>query len=144
VDIDNFKQINDSFGHQTGDSVLHAFSAALERSVRETDLAARYGGEEFVVLLSGARLANASRAAEQMRKTAAGLKVAGRNGEIATFTVSFGVAEFPTYANAEALIAAADAALYQAKRGGKDRVASSTVQGQDVAPESPPRLVSLG
>ena len=143
-DIDNFKQINDSFGHQTGDSVLRAFSAALERSVRETDLAARYGGEEFVVLLPGARLANANRAAEQMRKTAAGLKIAGRNGQIATFTVSFGVAEFPTFANAEALIAAADAALYQAKRGGKDRVATSTVQGQDVTPESPPRLVSLG
>ena len=144
ADIDNFKLINDSFGHQTGDSVLRAFSAALERSVRETDLAARYGGEEFVILLPGARLANASRAAEQMRKTAAGLKVAGRNGQIATFTVSFGVAEFPTYANAEALIAAADAALYQAKRGGKDRVATSTVQGQDVTPESPARLVSLG
>jgi diguanylate cyclase (GGDEF)-like protein len=144
ADIDNFKQINDTFGHQTGDAVLRAFSAALERSVRETDLAVRYGGEEFVVLLPGARLANANRAAEQMRKTAAGLKVASRNGEIATFTVSFGVAEFPTYANAEALIAAADAALYQAKRGGKDRVAVSTVQGQDVAPESPARLVSLG
>ena len=143
-DIDNFKQINDSFGHQTGDAVLRAFSAALERSVRATDLAARYGGEEFVVLLPGAQLANANRAAEQMRKTAAGLKVAGRNGQIATFTVSFGVAEFPTYANAEALIAAADAALYQAKRGGKDRVAVSTVQAQDVTPESPPRLVSLG
>ncbi len=144
ADIDNFKQINDNFGHQTGDAVLRAFSAALDRSVRETDLAARYGGEEFVVVLPGARLANANRAAEQMRKTAAGLKVAGRNGQMATFTVSFGVAEFPTYANAEALIAAADAALYQAKRGGKDRVATSTVQGQDVTPESPPRLVSLG
>ena len=58
--------------------------------------------------------------------------------------MSFGVAEFPTYANAEALIAAADAALYQAKRGGKNRVATSTVQGQDVAPDAPPRLVSLG
>ncbi len=144
ADIDNFQQINDNFGHQTGDAVLRAFSAALDGSVRETDLAARYGGEEFVVLLPGARLVNANRAAEQMRKTAAGLKVPGRNGQMATFTVSFGVAEFPTYANAEALIAAADAALYQAKRGGKDRVATSTVQGQDVTPESPPRLVSLG
>ena len=144
ADIDNFKQINDSFGHQAGDEVLREFAAALDRSVRETDLAARYGGEEFVVVLPGARLVNAARAAEQMRKTAAALDVRDRNGELAKFTVSFGVAEFPTYANAEALIAAADAALYQAKRGGKNRVATSTVQGQDVAPDAPPRLVSLG
>ena len=144
ADIDNFKHINDTLGHQTGDSVLREFSAALERSVRETDLAARYGGEEFVVVLPGAKLPNAARAAEQMRKAAAELVVTGRNGETATFTVSFGVAEFPTYANAEALIAAADAALYQAKRGGKNRVAASTVQGQVVAPDVPPRLVSLG
>ncbi len=144
ADIDNFKQINDSFGHQTGDEVLRQFAAALDRSVRETDLAARYGGEEFVVVLPGARLVNAARAAEQMRKTAAALDVRDRNGALAKFTVSFGVAEFPTYANAEALIAAADAALYQAKRGGKNRVATSTVQGQDVAPDAPPRLVSLG
>jgi diguanylate cyclase (GGDEF)-like protein len=144
ADIDNFKQINDSFGHQTGDEVLREFAAALNRSVRETDLAARYGGEEFVVVLPGARLVNAARAAEQMRKAAAEVEVRGRNGELARFTVSFGVAEFPTYANAEALIAAADAALYQAKRGGKNRVATSTVQGQDVAPETPARLVSLG
>ena len=144
ADIDNFKQINDSFGHQTGDEVLRAFSAALERSVRETDLAARYGGEEFVVVLPGAKLLNAGRAAEQMRKAAAEVEVRGRNDELARFTVSFGVAEFPTYANAEALIAAADAALYQAKRGGKNRVATSTVQGQDIEPEAPARLVSLG
>jgi diguanylate cyclase (GGDEF)-like protein len=144
ADIDNFKQINDTLGHQTGDNVLREFSAALDRSVRETDLAARYGGEEFVVVLPGAKLPNAARAAEQMRKAAAELAVPGRNGEVATFTVSFGVAEFPTYANAEALIAAADAALYQAKRGGKNRVAASTVQGQVVAPDEQPRLVSLG
>jgi diguanylate cyclase (GGDEF)-like protein len=144
ADIDNFKQINDNFGHQTGDEVLRAFAAALDRSVRETDLAARYGGEEFVVVLPGARLANAVRAAEQMRKAAEALEVPSRHGEIASFTVSFGVAEFPTYANAEALVGAADAALYQAKRGGKNRVAASTVQGQDIAPEAPARLVSLG
>ena len=143
ADIDNFKQINDSLGHQAGDEVLRVFAAALDRSVRETDLAARYGGEEFVVVLPGAKLANAVRAAEQMRKTAAELEISGRNGEVAGFTVSFGVAEFPTYANAEALIAAADAALYQAKRGGKNRVAASTVQGQDVPAEAPSQLISL-
>ena len=95
-------------------------------------------------MLPGARLANAGRSAEQTRRTAAELEVPGRNDEIAKFTASFGVAEFPTYANAEALIAAADAALYQAKRGGKDRVATSTVQGQDLTRDAPARLVSLG
>jgi diguanylate cyclase (GGDEF)-like protein len=144
ADIDNFKQINDSFGHQTGDAVLRAFAEALERSVRETDLAARYGGEEFIVVLPGAGLANASGVAEKFRKAADELEVPGRNGVTARFTVSFGVAEFPTYANAEALVAAADAALYQAKRGGKNRVAASTVQGQDVPEAAPARLVSLG
>jgi diguanylate cyclase (GGDEF)-like protein len=79
-----------------------------------------------------------------MRKAAEALEVPSRNGETASFTVSFGVAEFPKYANAEALVGAADAALYQAKRGGKNRVAASTVQGQDIAPEAPARLVSLG
>ncbi len=144
ADIDNFKQINDNYGHQAGDAVLRAFAAALGRSVRETDLAARYGGEEFLVVLPGARLVNASAAAEKFRKAADELEIPGRNGETARFTVSFGVAEFPTYANVEALVAAADAALYQAKRSGKNRVATSTVQGQDVPPQSPPRLVSLG
>jgi diguanylate cyclase (GGDEF)-like protein len=144
ADIDNFKQINDTHGHQAGDAVLRAFADALHRSVRETDLAARYGGEEFLVVLPGARLANASRAAEQFRKAAEEVEVLGRNGETARFTVSFGVAEFPTYANVEALVAAADAALYQAKRGGKNRVATSTVQGPDASAEAPAPLVSLG
>ena len=144
ADIDNFKQINDTHGHQTGDAVLRAFAAALDRSVRETDLAVRYGGEEFLVVLPGAGLANASGVAEKFRKAAEELEVAGRSGETARFTVSFGVAEFPTYANVEALVAAADAALYQAKRGGKNRVAASTVQGPNVPPEAPARLVSLG
>jgi two-component system, cell cycle response regulator len=144
ADIDNFKQINDSHGHQTGDAVLRDFAAALERSVRETDLAARYGGEEFLVVLPGAGLGNASGVAEKFRKAAEELEVAGRSGETARFTVSFGVAEFPTYANVEALVAAADAALYQAKRGGKNRVAASTVQGPNVPEEASARLVSLG
>ncbi len=106
--------------------------------VRETDLAARYGGEEFLVVLPGARLANASRAAEQFRKAADELEVPGRNGETARFTVSFGVAEFPTYANAEALVAAADAALYQAKRDGRNRVAVAATPMTAEATVEPP------
>jgi diguanylate cyclase (GGDEF)-like protein len=144
ADIDNFTAINDSHGHQTGDAVLRSFAAGIERKVRETDLAARYGGEEFVVILSGASLVNAVRAAEQMRKSVSELEVKSKSGEEISFTASFGVAEFPTYGSAESLVAAADAALYQAKRGGKNRVASSTVQGQEMPPEAPARLVSIG
>jgi diguanylate cyclase len=131
ADIDNFKEINDGFGHQTGDKVIRAVGQALARSVRELDFAARYGGEEFALILPGSSLADAARTAERIRRAVTAVEVEGPNGELASVTASFGIAEFPTYANAEALVAAADAALYQAKRGGKDQVATATLQGQD-------------
>jgi diguanylate cyclase (GGDEF)-like protein len=127
ADIDNFKAVNDGYGHQTGDHIIRAVAHALASSVRELDLAARYGGEEFAVVLPGSRLADARRSAERMRRAVSEIEVPGPNGEITRVTMSFGVAEFPTYAGAEALVAAADAALYQAKRGGKDQVATATV-----------------
>jgi diguanylate cyclase (GGDEF)-like protein len=127
ADIDNFKAVNDGYGHQTGDQIIRAAAQALAGTVRELDLAARYGGEEFAVVLPGARLADARRSAERMRRAVSQIEVPGPNGESARVTMSFGVAEFPTYAGAEALVAAADAALYQAKRGGKDQVATATV-----------------
>jgi diguanylate cyclase (GGDEF)-like protein len=80
-----------------------------------------------VIVLPGARLADARRAADTIRTAIAELEVPAPRGEPIRVTASFGVAEFPTYANPEALLAAADAALYQAKRAGKNRVATSTV-----------------
>jgi len=134
ADIDNFKEINDGFGHQTGDNVIRAVGRALAGSVRELDFPARYGGEEFALILPGSSLADAARTAERIRRAVTAVEVEGpTTGEVATVTASFGIAEFPTYANAEALIAAADAALYQAKRGGKDQVATATLQGQDAS-----------
>jgi diguanylate cyclase (GGDEF)-like protein len=127
ADIDNFKAVNDGYGHQTGDSIIRAVGQALAGAIRELDLAARYGGEEFAVVLPGARLADARRSAERMRRAVAEVDVPGPNGESTRVTMSFGVAEFPTYATADALVAAADAALYQAKRGGKNQVATATV-----------------
>ncbi|NUT55117.1 MAG: GGDEF domain-containing protein [Thermoleophilia bacterium] len=135
-DVDDFKAINDEYGHQTGDEAIKALASVLEASVRETDLPVRFGGEEFVVVLPGARLADARRAADTMRKAVAELEIPVRGGSI-SLTASFGVAAFPTYATAEALLAAADAALYQAKRAGKNRVATSTVQGEGEADEAP-------
>ena len=129
ADIDDFKAIKDAYGHQTGDVVLKQVAAALSRSVRETDLPVRFGGEEFVLLLPGARLVNARRAADTIRQAIAELEIPVRDATIRV-TASFGVAEFPTYATAESLLAAADAALYQAKRAGKNRVATSTVHDE--------------
>jgi diguanylate cyclase (GGDEF)-like protein len=133
ADIDNFKEINDGFGHQTGDNVIRAVGRALAGSVRELDFPARYGGEEFALILPGSSLADAARTAERIRCAVTAVEVEGPTGELAKVTASFGIAEFPTYANAEALVAAADAALYQAKRGGKDRVATATVQAEEAS-----------
>jgi diguanylate cyclase (GGDEF)-like protein len=146
ADIDNFKAVNDGYGHQTGDQIIRAVAKALASTVRELDLAARYGGEEFAVVLPGARLADARRSAERMRRAVSQIEVPGPNGESARVTMSFGVAEFPTYAGAEALVAAADAALYQAKRGGKDQVATATVNRKrsPVAEDGAASLAPLG
>jgi diguanylate cyclase (GGDEF)-like protein len=145
ADIDDFKTINDTHGHQTGDEILRAAARALAESVRELDLAARYGGEEFAVILPGSSLANAHRSAERMRQAVEEIKVPSPSGETASVTMSFGVAEFPTYANVDALVAAADAALYQAKRGGKNVVATATVQHvvERVPDEPPVKLASV-
>ena len=145
ADIDDFKAINDTHGHQTGDEILRVAAQALARSVRELDLAARYGGEEFAVILPGSSLANAHRSAERMRQAVEEIEIPSPSGETARVTMSFGVAEFPTYANVDALVAAADAALYQAKRGGKNAVATATVQHVvERAPDKPPvKLASV-
>jgi diguanylate cyclase (GGDEF)-like protein len=129
ADVDDFKAINDEHGHQTGDAILKEVAAVLTRSVRETDLAVRFGGEEFVLVLPGARLVHARRTADTIRTALSAIRIEAGDGEPVGVTASFGVAEFPTYANADALLAAADAALYQAKRAGKNRVATSTVNG---------------
>jgi diguanylate cyclase (GGDEF)-like protein len=143
ADIDNFKAVNDGHGHQTGDHIIRAVAEALEGSVRELDLAARYGGEEFAVVLPGSRLADARRTAERMRRAVAEIEVPSPHGEDARVTMSFGVAEFPTYAGVEALVAAADAALYQAKRNGKNQVATATVEGAGLVEEATAPVVSV-
>lgn len=147
ADIDDFKLINDVHGHQTGDGIICAVADALAASVRERDLPARYGGEEFAVVLPGSRLADARLTAERMRKAVGEVDVTGPSGERALVTMSFGVAEFPTYGSADALVAAADAALYQAKRAGKNQVATATVQAYEppaAEPGGSPQLAPIG
>ena len=121
LDVDHFKQVNDTYGHQTGDAILRQVANAIVANTKNFDVTARYGGDEFVVLLPGCGRDDAMGVAERVRSG-----IAQQVGE-APVTISAGVATTPDNANdAERLMAAADAALYEAKRTGRDRVAAST------------------
>lgn len=118
VDIDHFKQLNDTHGHQVGDEVLRVVARTLDEHLRAGDLAARYGGEEFCVVMPGASLEDAVAAAERLRVAITRMPVEPR------VTASFGVALGPAHGTTpDAITAAADRALYDAKRGGRNRVA---------------------
>jgi diguanylate cyclase (GGDEF)-like protein len=123
LDIDNFKLVNDRYGHQQGDEVLAAVASVLRDYSRDIDEPARYGGEELAVVLPQTESEGAARLAERMREAVERLRVSSAgNGKLA-ITASFGVASIPDSADDKgSLIAAADAALYRAKRGGKNRV----------------------
>jgi diguanylate cyclase (GGDEF)-like protein len=137
LDLDDFKQVNDSYGHQQGDEVLAQVAGVLRYVTRELDTAARYGGEELAVILPQTDAAGAELLAERMRVAVEALqvrRVAGRG--TLRVTASFGVAAVPESARDRAgLIAAADAALYAAKRAGKNRVKRA---GMTVAEPFPP------
>lgn len=131
LDVDHFKSVNDTHGHDAGDAVLYAVARALNEEARETDVVARYGGEEFVVLLPETRASGASIAAERLRRLIESLHVQTRAGEISV-TVSLGVAEVDANdADSSELLKRADEALYEAKRGGRNR--SRTSQVHDAA-----------
>ena len=122
VDVDNFKQVNDRYGHQVGDELLRSFAGALTSCLRELDLAARFGGEEFALVLPGANTDDACRIAEQIRQAVASVDVAAAADEPLRVTASFGAADFPSCTTPDELVALADERVYAAKRSGKDRV----------------------
>ncbi len=128
ADIDNFKSINDSHGHQTGDEVLRRVARTFADAVRELDLPGRYGGEEFALVLPGTNLSGARALSEKIRKSLEELHVTAPDGSPFQVTASFGAACFPARSSVEDLVAAADAALYEAKRTGKNRVATATAR----------------
>lgn len=122
IDLDHFKGINDTHGHATGDAVLVSFAHTVSQQVREVDVAGRLGGEEFVVLLPNVGAAEAMQVAERMRQAVADNALLV-NGQRLSYTASFGVAEFnPRELTLSSLLSRADAALYQAKHLGRNRV----------------------
>jgi diguanylate cyclase (GGDEF)-like protein len=117
-DVDRFKGINDSYGHQVGDAVLVRLSQFMLQRIRPSDLLARWGGEEFAILSPGSDGQMASQAADRLRTAIQEITFA----KVGTLTCSFGVAQYADGDTAESLLARADAALYRAKIGGRDRV----------------------
>lgn len=123
LDLDYFKQINDAHGHDAGDRALQAF-ASLAVDVAGTDgLVARIGGEEFVILFAGIDLEAARERCELLRRATADLRVPLRDGRAVSFTVSIGLIAIPDGSEPGSILADADAALYRAKAGGRDRLA---------------------
>ena len=121
ADLDDFKLVNDRFGHPVGDDLLQAFAAAMLECLRDVDVPARLGGEEFAVLVPETSLAGALAVAERLR-TLVGAPLLFRHGEEISATASFGVAELLPGEGADALLRRADAALYRAKAAGKNTV----------------------
>ncbi len=122
ADLDHFKQVNDCYGHLTGDRVLAQCATLLRQQIRTGDLLGRYGGEEFIIGLPKTRLEEALVIAERIRSQLARTTFSGLNNETFTVTISCGVAVAQTGENLERLIDRADQALYAAKKAGRDRV----------------------
>jgi two-component system cell cycle response regulator len=126
-DIDHFKKINDTHGHQAGDAVLTDLSALMLMSLRTEDVFSRYGGEEFAVICRGSDMTQAQVIGERLRRATEGRQFA-YDGKIIAVTISVGLASLPDAAikDASGLVAAADAALYRSKQAGRNRVSMHT------------------
>jgi diguanylate cyclase (GGDEF)-like protein len=122
IDIDHFKKFNDTYGHLAGDEVLRKMGKLFQKSIRSCDYAARYGGEEFIIVMPEIGRDEGVKAAERIRANLAKEKI-DANGHSVAVTISVGVASFPEHGDdAQGIISKADAALYQAKKRGRDRV----------------------
>jgi two-component system, cell cycle response regulator len=134
ADIDNFKHINDHYGHNVGDKLLQEVAGAISRQCREIDLPARYGGDEFAIIVPDEMAPAAVQLAERCRREIAKACVAVQN-EIIRTVASFGVADIRGVASPEALMKLADEALYSAKAAGRNQVHSA--DGTIVSATSP-------
>ncbi|HZJ42715.1 MAG TPA: diguanylate cyclase [Pyrinomonadaceae bacterium] len=147
VDIDNFKKLNDTFGHDVGDEAIRRLGKVLQQETRGIDLAARIGGEEFAVVLVETGRQGGLEVAERLRTAIYTLEIPNASG----ITASFGVAECPSSGRtSDAILKAADVALYEAKRSGRNRVVSidpaqpNSEPASDVHPERDRRVASRG
>lgn len=138
IDIDHFKRVNDTFGHEAGDDVLRALSAFLRARIRSEDLAFRYGGEEFLLVLPCGDLDGVASRIEQIRAEMSRVSIDHEGRPLGPITLSIGVAVFPDHGDtAEAVIRGADDALYEAKEGGRNRVVY-----REPAPAPAPAFIS--
>jgi diguanylate cyclase (GGDEF)-like protein len=119
-DIDHFKSINDTYGHDVGDEVLRKVAAVVRKNLRKDDVIARWGGEEFVILLPKTNKKAATVVAEKLRNAIKSVKIPQMKGRV--ITASFGVTEVREGESLEKVLKRADEALYEAKRNGRDRV----------------------
>jgi diguanylate cyclase (GGDEF)-like protein len=123
LDVDHFKRFNDQYGHDAGDVVIQAVGRHLRDGVRAEDVVCRYGGEEFVLILPGSNTTNAAQRAESLRQGVSQLALTLGTTQLPHVTCSIGVASYPINGQTTGnLLKAADTALYQAKRNGRDRV----------------------
>ncbi|MGJ8679994.1 GGDEF domain-containing protein [Paraglaciecola sp.] len=122
IDLDNFKHINDTYGHLVGDDVLRAVTSCLEKNLRPQDTIGRWGGEEFLLIAQGAKIEQASQLAERIRKAVAATNIL----TVGHITISIGVAQFKLNMPISQTFSEADKALYQAKETGRNKVVSSS------------------
>ena len=123
IDLDHFKRVNDTFGHEAGDIVLTAVGTLLKGNVRGSDIACRYGGEEFALILPETDAVTAARRAEDIRRGISSLELSHAGRRLGKVTASIGIAMFPGNAqDIDSLLRVADVALYAAKGAGRDRV----------------------
>ena len=124
IDLDNFKSVNDTYGHSTGDEVILSFAKSIKESSSKDDILCRWGGEEFLILLPKRDIYKAHMIAENIRQDVEKLRVKAANDKVISYTVSIGVAEvsFDENVNIEDVIMSADKALYLAKNRGRNMV----------------------
>ncbi|HSC84296.1 MAG TPA: GGDEF domain-containing protein, partial [Pseudomonas sp.] len=134
LDIDHFKRFNDTFGHEAGDLVLRHLAIEMKRSVRSSDLACRYGGEEFALVLPEISREDAIERCENLRLSVSRLQVRYGGQPLGSISISLGLAWFPYDGEQpDALLHAADTALYQAKHAGRNRLCIYRSEAGDAA-----------